>query len=379
MKVFNIRSYGANADGGDDQPAVLSAMKDAAAANGAVYIPAGDFVCARPIQLTGLRNRFGIFGDGQNVSRLLIAQDGIRLGFEQDDAQQPYGVVMRGFGIKARGDAGRALAVSYGSPAISNDHYRPAVALSEIQIESSNDGSFADGILIEGAWNPRLHNVYISGSAHGAKWNELSGTGLELRGMCINAHLSNVTCNFWQTGFKAHASAAGNTEGIFASNCSMVGTQRGVWIAGTQGSRISTFTWKGGMIEGRFTGVLEDKGKAAVHLQNVWTALIQGAQLLGDTLELKGLSYGIVAQDCHGVVASGCDINAFSRGFLTTGDCRSMNVNGNTFTNVSNQVHFTGGTSRSRSYGNTCVNNAPAEFDDNLQLAAGERNRMGFV
>lgn len=382
MTVFNIKSYGANGDGGDDQPAILSAMRDAAAANGALYIPAGDYVCARPIILEGLRNRFSVFGDGPNISRILPNEcDGIRLAFEQDGAQQPFGVVMRGLGLKARGDASRALSISYGQPQASNDHYRPAVCLSDMRIESSNEGAWDNGILLEGAWNPRVSNVYISGSSQGGVWNDLSGVGLELRGMCVNAHLSNVGCNFWQTGLKAHGSAAGNTEGIFASNCSMVGTQRGVWIAGAPvgANRISTLTWTGGLIEGRFGGVKEQHGKAAFHLQSVWTALITGCQMISDTIATQGLSYGVVPQDCHGVVVTGCDINAFNRGVLTTGDCRGINVHGNTFTNVANQVHFTGGTSRSRSYGNVRVNDDFAEFDDNPGLAAALRNRMGFV
>ncbi len=383
MNVFNIKAYGAKGDGqSDDSAGILGAFTAAANFNGSVYIPAGDFLCASPIVLENLKSRFSILGDGANVSRLIpLERDGIRLGFRQDAAQQPFGVVMRGFGLKARGNCGQALTITYGQPEVTSDHYRPAVSLSELQIESSNDGAFANGILIEGAWNPRVSNVYISGSAHNGIWNDLSGVGFELRGMCVNAHLSNLSCNFWQTGLKAHGSAAGNTEGIFASNCSMVGTQRGVWIKGAPSGtgRISTFTWQGGMIEGRFTGVDMSHGKAAFHLENVWTALITGCQMLGDTLALQGSSYGVVPQDCHGVVVTGCDINAFSNGVLTTGDCRGVIVTANTFTNVENQVHFTGGTTRSRSFGNTCVNNAPAEFDDNATLSDALRNRLGFV
>jgi hypothetical protein len=380
MTVFNIKAYGAVGDGQtDDSAAVQGAFAAAAHANGAAYIPAGDYICPRPIILEDIASRFSVFGDGPNVSRLCPTGEGIRLGFLQDGAQQPHGVVMRGFGLKARGRAGRALTVSYGQPEVTNDHYRPAVSLTDMQIESGNEGSFANGILIEGAWGPRLRNVFISGSAADAQWNKLSGVGLELRGYCVNAKLDNVDCNFWKTGLQAHASEDTNTEGIFASNCTMVGVQRGVWIKGHESGagRISTFNWTGGMIEGRFKGVVESNGKAAFHLERVWTALITGCQMISDTIETDGLSYGVVPQDCHGVVVTGCDINAFARGVLTTGDCRGISVHGNTFTNVANQVHFTQGTKRSRSYGNVRVNNEFAEFDDNIH--GNDRNWMGFV
>jgi hypothetical protein len=382
MTVFNIKAYGAAGDGvADDSANIRSAFEAAAAVNGAVYIPAGDYLCRSAIDLAELSSRFSVFGDGPNVSSILAKGcDGIRLAFEQDNGQQPYGVVMRGFGVKAIGDAKRAIAISYGQPEVTNDHYRPAVTLTDMTIESGNAGSFANGVLLEGAWNPRVRNLFISGSAAHAQWNNLAGVGLELRGMCVNAHLADVTCNFWKTGLQAHGSAAGNTEGIFATNCSMVGVQRGVWIKGAPAvgaGRISTLTWTGGMIEGRFKGVKEANGKAAFHIEHVWTALITGAQMISDTIETDGLSYGVVPQDCHGVVVTGCDINAFNRGVLTTGSCRGISVHGNTFTNVANQVHFTQGTSRSRSYGNVCVNNAPAEFDDNIH--GNDRNRMGWV
>ncbi len=375
--VLNIRDFGATGNGySDDQPAIQAATMAALACNGAVYVPPGQYLAKSEIGFPTTAARIAFFGDGSNVSTIYAQGcSALNLNFAQNGAQQPYGATIRNLGIRALGKCPLGIRVSYGQPVSTNDHNQPALTMSNLLVASDGEGSFTDGILIEGAWNPTLENVFISGYSHGGQWNELAGTGVELRGMCVNAHLTNVRFNFFQTGLKAHGSAAGNTEGIFCSNCSMVGTQRGVWIKGVLDGtgRISTFEWKGGMIESRFTGVGAQHGKAAFHFERVWTTLVQGCQMLGDTIDCQGISYGVIPQECHGVVVSGCDINAFNQGVFTTGDCRAMNINGNTFTNVAFQVVFTNGTVSSRSYGHTLVNNIPMEIDES------KLNKMGFV
>ena len=375
--IFNVRNFGATGNGyTPDTAAIQSAVMAALASNGAVYFPPGQYLITAEIFFPTTAARIAFFGDGSNVSVIYTKEcAGLNLNFAQNGAQQPYGATIRNLGIRALGQCPLVIRVSYGQPEVSNDHNQPSLTISNVLVASDGEGSFLDGILIEGAWNPTLENVFISGDSHGGNWNELAGTGLELRGYCVNAHLTNVRTNFFQTGLMAHGTAAGNTEGIFCDNCSMVGTQRGVWIKGAPlgTGRISTFEWRGGLIECRFTGVGEQHGKAAFHFERLWTGIVSGCQMLGDTIATQGISYGVIPQECHGIVVSACDINAFNQGVFTTGDCRGINVNGNTFTNVSRQVAFTNGTISSRSYGHTLVNDTPSELDQS------GKNKMGFV
>lgn len=357
-------TFGAAGDGVvDDTLAVQTALN--AALGGRLHIPAGLFRITSPITTTCGKS-ISITGDGAGVAALLFDQtSGLTLNFTQSLlCQQPNGLTFRDVALQAIGDCGNALVVTYGAPTVTNDHYRPSVTLRDLRVESSSTGRWANGIDIADAWNVTLDNVFVSGDSAFGVWNNMDGVGINLRRMCVNAHFTNVRCNFWAVGFKAHAETL-NTEGIFCSNCSMVAVKRGVWIKGNPAlpaPRISTFTWVGGMIEARVGGVIG--GSAAFHLQHLWSGLITGCQMLAETItDNVEFTYGVVPQDCAGIVVTNCDINALTHGVLTTGDCKSINVAHNTFTNVAAQVTFNPGTKNSRSAGNTCFNNTRAEVD----------------
>lgn len=357
--------FGVVGDGvNDDAAGIQQALNTAVKQDRCLYFSPGIYRLSRPIVLPPCSSRLSIRGDGANVTTLI--GDGVSafdLTFEQSGMQQPHGVTIRDIGFRALGTAGTALRISYGKPSLTSDHFRPSVSVSDVVVESGDTGHWADGIDIEGAWNVTLNNVFVSGNSCYGVWDDMSGAGVTLRGMCVNAHLTNVRTNFWAVGLKVHANGGPNTEGVFCSNCSMVAVKRGVWIQGNpEFQRISTFTWNGGLVECRVGGVVG--GSAAFHLQNVWTALITGCQMISETItENLENTYGVVAQDSSGVVVSSCDINAFILGVATTGHCRAVCVHGNTFTNVANQVVFNEGTERSRSFGNVLFNGEPNEVD----------------
>ena len=130
----------------------------------------------------------------------------------------------------------------------------------------------------------------------------------------------------------------------------MVGVGRGVWVKGNPDyvihgpvdipvPRISTLTWTGGMIELRAKGRGPGKGCGAIHVDRVWTVLVTGAQLLGDTItENLEPTYGVVAENSRGIVVTGCDINAVTHGVATYGACSGVSVGPNTFTNCPNRI-----------------------------------------
>lgn len=366
QRTFDITANGAVGDGiADDWAAIQDALQKASTANGCLYIPAGRYHCSHPLSLLGLRRNIAIRGDGQNVS-ILVATGGenlLSLSFDQLGANQPWGLNLVDVSFRAVGRAGTAITVSYGNPAVTNDHFQPSVVMRGVTVASDHLGSWSNGIRVEAAWNVSMTDVYVSGHSFGGRWNELSGRGIQLDRMCVNSHFANVHCNFWAVGFCAHASAGINTEGLFFSNCSMVAVKRGVWIAGDAGNRIapriSTLTWTGGLIECRVGGVLD--GSAAFHLQNVWTALIQGVQCITETLTCPTTTYGIIAQDCNGLVVTGCDLNAWNRGVFTTGKCAGITVVGNTFTNTAEPVAFGSGCTSSKAHCNVRVDGAKVE------------------
>jgi len=376
-RTFNITTYGAVGNGThDDSAAIQSALEAAVAANGCLYIPAGNFRVTRPLGLADLRSQVAIRGDGPNIS-VLVAHDGtdvLRLSFEQLGAMQPWGLSLMDIGFRAVGRAGTAITISYGNPEVTNDHYRPSTVLRNVVVASDHLGSWSNGINITAAWNITMSDVNVSGDSAGGNWNAMSGAGIQLNRMCVNAHFSNVRCNFWATGVYYNAAGGGNTEGLFFNNCSIIGVQRGVWITGNSAQpapRVSTLTWTGGLIECRVGGV--QGGSAAFHLMHVWTALITGAQMIAETLPTTHTTYAVFADNCAGLVLTGCDFNAWHFGLYTVGACRAINSHGNTYTNCETQNCFNRGTVGSRSFGHVLFNNTPRDQDD------GGTNKLGFV
>lgn len=339
---INAKEFGLAGDGiADDTNAFRDMHGEAQLHRRAIYLPYGDYRITDDLSLS-CDNPVVIYGDSQQASRLLFDNcPGLLYSFYQHGIQQPVGIVMRNLGLSARGACGAGLSISYGNPSITNDHYRGAVSLRDVSIESNDLGHWNTGVKINGAWNATLDNVYASGNPAGGVWNDMAGAGLVLEGMCVNTHVTNSRFNFWATGVYAHG-IEHNHEGMFFTNCSIVAAKRGVWIAGnpaiSTAPRISSFSWQGGLVECRVGGVYG--GSAAFHLQNVWDAFIGGAHMVAETLDCPETTYGVIAQDCEAVTVNSCGINAFSRGFLSTGGCRGLCVTGNVFTSTGVPVTF---------------------------------------
>lgn len=362
--VFRPQDFGAKGDGShDDTDAVADVLRAACSSGGVVVFEPGTYFIRQPIVTMLGNHSVSLYGGGANVSRLLFANcDGLSFLMEQDGIHQPYGLDIQGLSFNAgQGQCGRGLKVSMGQPMASNEHYGCPLRLRDVEVRSSPYGWWANGIEIEGVWNPKLEDVFVSGGSYGGNWHEMRGIGLNLRGMCVNVHLSNVRTNFWATGIRAHAEGY-NTEGIFASNCSMVAVKRGVWLKGnpTAGAgRIHTLQWQGGMVENRFGGVTG--GLAAFHLEHTHGVGIQGCQMLPETMNTLESSYGVVAQDCRNVHVGGCEINAYHFGVLTTGECTGINVVGNGFPNTIYPLWFGDGCTASQGTCNLHGTEGPVE------------------
>lgn len=345
-RTHNIKDFGAVGDGmTDDSIAISTAFNAALPQASTVYVPSGRYRCHIPPR--HVYSSLAIVGDSSGTSELVFP-GGAGLDFTcyQVGMHQPNGITMRDIALHAAGDCTKALRISYGQPDISNEHGTPSVVLRDVRVVSDDTNAWADGIEIEGAWNPRLENVFVSGSPMGMNWNALRGSGVNLKGMCVNAHLSNVTTNFWAEGLKVHAGNGPNTEGLFVSNCHMVGVKRGVWIKGNPDHcigdqpcpRIHTLNWIGGMIENRVGGVTG--GSAAFHLEHVWSAAITGCQMIPETKACPETTYGVIAQNCRLIRLHASDVNAYKQGFTTTGECRGLTVVGNSFAHTDHPVNF---------------------------------------
>jgi hypothetical protein len=341
---INARDFGLVGNGlADDTNAFRDMHGESQLQRRAIYLPYGDYLITDDLSLS-CDNPVVVYGDSQQASKLLFdGCPGLLYNFYQHGIQQPVGLVMRHLGLSARGGCGTGLSIGYGNPAVTNDHYRGAVNLRDVAIESSDQGHWIGGVKLDGVWNATLDNVYASGDPAGGVWNNMAGSGLSLEGLCVNLKATNCRFNFWATGVYAHG-ITHNHEGLFFSNCSMVAVKRGAWVKGnpeymagnTLAPRIHTFNWMGGMIENRFTGVTG--GLAAFHLENVWSSSIVGCQMITDTLATLEASYGVIAQNCQRVMVSACEINAYQYAIATTGESGGHCFRDNAIANCSSGV-----------------------------------------
>lgn len=341
---INAKDFGLVGNGiADDTNAFLDMHGEAQLQRRAIYLPYGEYLIADDLSLS-CDAPVVIYGDSQQASRIMFDNcPGLLYNFYQHGIQQPVGISMRNLGLAARGACGNGLSISYGNPTTTNDHYRGAVNLRDVAIESNDQGHWNGGLKLDGVWNATLDNVYASGNPCGGVWNDMAGSGLSLEGLCVNLKASNCRFNFWATGVYAHG-ITHNHEGLFFSNCSMVAVKRGVWVKGNPeymaGSmpapRIHTFNWMGGMIENRCNGVTG--GLAAFHLEHVWSSAIIGCQMITDTLETLENSYGVIAQNCKRIMVQGCEINAYTFPIANTDVAEENVATGNTFPNCRHGV-----------------------------------------
>lgn len=387
-KTYDVMDFGAVGDGvADDHFAIQTTLKLAASNNGCMYVPGGVYKCGASLRLNNVANRVSVRGDGPNASVLRpVGCDGLNLSFQQSGQLQPYGANIQDIGFSPMGGVGAAgspIVISYGTPAVSNDHYEPSTIIRNVVANSNDTDWWTNGVDLNGAWNPRLTDVFVSGSPHGGNWGLLEGAGFILRRSCVNAHFVNCSANFWHRGF-AYATGTGvndpNTEGIFFSNCSFVAVYKGVEIYGNPnfvipgiGSvpRVSGITWNGGLIELRQTGTVG--GSAAFDLRHVWDAQIVGMMMLSDKIE----GYGCFLSTVKRITVSGCAVQAFNIGLVTDGICDAVLSCGNSYCNTPTQNIFTPDTTGSRSYGHVC-DRSPVDIDQGAAITRPRPNLMAF-
>lgn len=349
--VFNPIDFGAIGDGlTDDTVAISQALTRAIDKDGVLEIPPGKFLWKFPSNWALGEKQLSIKGYGPNVSRLLFGvAGGPSFNLAQYGIHQPYGINIQDVGLYPTVPAaGTALKISHGNPTSSNEHFTTPVILRNVIAASNDDTWWSNGIDLTACWEPTLTDVIVSGNAARGVWNNMGGVGVRLNRMCVNATLTNVKMNFWGVGLQAHADQGFNTEGTFCSNCSMVAVKRGVWLKGNPNvgaGRIHTLQWMGGMVENRVGGV--HGGSAAFHIENTWGVSIQGCQMIPETTECPETTYGVVVQDCKNVMIGGCDINAYHKGFYTTGECSGLIVCGNSFVHCETPVTFNAGVTAS--------------------------------
>ena len=378
--ILHPADFGAKIDGvTDDSDALQACIMTALACNGVVRLPPGRLLITRCISFPETAANLAIEGYGSNVSAIVARNcQAFDFNFAQNEAQQPWGVQMKSFSIRAEANCPLAISLSYGWPAVSNDHNEATNLIRDVQIISSTEGVWQNGIKIVGAWNMMLDNLWVSGDSCGGQWGKMCGTGIQFRGSCVNSHLTNCRVNFFADGIHVSTRPGGpNTEGLFVSNTSMVAVKRGITIVGSPAApapRMSTLTVTGGLIECRVGGVGPEEISGGIYLTDVWTALITGVQILAEALPPEGkVTYGILAVDSAGVVATACDLNAVLHGFHVAGTSKACACHGNTFTNCKEQVVLAPNTVDSRSYGNVRFNDPEFEWSWSAQ------NKIGFV
>lgn len=346
MIQVTLNQFGAGHGSDDTKPVADALALIQSKGGGVLQIPPGTYFLDRLI-IPRLSCPLAIVGQGPGVTEI-FCQEGIDITMAQLGIRQPHRLQLANFSMSTLRRNGTATGITIRADHnhATNEHFLSPLRISNVEVTSDDVYRWGNGIRLVGVWNAQLDHCFVSGGTSGVDaalgdWSALSGSGVTLEDMCVNITLNNCHLNFWAEGLKAHAGPL-NTEGIFCSNCQMVGVKRGAWIrgnpAGGPGPRIHTFHWQGGMIENRAGQVRH--GIAAFHLEHVWSASIIGCQMVTETMETLEPTYGVIPQECRDIKVTGCDINAYHHAFLCTGEARGHIVKNNTMPHCFNSVTF---------------------------------------
>lgn len=354
--TMNVRQFGALGDGVTDDldpiQRAVTAVRDAGI--GAVYFPAGTYLISAQVVLANTPPcNISLLGDGPNVSviqQTTAGANGFNFLFDNDGAQQPYRVTIENIGMTCSANAGTAIIVSYGNPAVTSNHLNQSVLINNISIRSDNlAGNWTNGIDITSAWNTQISNVFISGDSHGAIYTNLAGDGIRMRRYCTNTHITNCQVAWFLNAFHWTAEGVGvndgNTEGLHFANCNFTGCRRGVQIEGNPNAttpRVSGVTWTGGLMDLRAC-------VSAFEFYHVEDFLITNTFLV--QANASGVNYGCYLSDCGQGSISNVDFFAMTTGVFTTGICFAIVIHGCVFRSTPTQVNFTLGTTDCTSFG----------------------------
>ena len=372
--TYNVKWFGAVGNGTDNDYSEIAAAANTLIANGggALYFPAGTYRITAAITITNTPNvSISIYGDGQNASIIRqdsIAGNALSITFANDGITQPSRANIRDIGFQTGAvAAGTAIVVTYGSPASTSTHYNEGLSVTNVTIKSSDTGYWNTGIDLQNGWNAKITNCVISGGSQGGVWTNLVGSGIRLRGSCVNTHILNNQMNFFYTGLYYEAGGAGvnypNTEGLFCSNNSIVACRRGVWLQGNVTATspwVTGFQWTGGLIELR-------GGVHAINLEACSQARVSGAYIIDGATGAGAI--GVYLTTCEDVIVEGNQFYAMDFGVVTGSPCSFISVSDNIFRGGGAQVTFANGTTESTSSGNS-VNGAPRQELNNSTLPA---------
>jgi hypothetical protein len=258
--VYNVKNYGAAGNGStNDTVAILQAISASqAAGGGAVFFPNGTYVITSSLTIpTNPQCDVALIGNGANVSIIKQTSNTDGIYFDMNDGttgDQKYQVVLRGIGLHTSGEASSSIYITYGTSSVSA-HENISVDINDVHILSDSTNYWKHGIILESAWNFRITNTMVVGKPTGSGY---SGTGLEVRRMCVNGSVNQSQFNFWQTGLFVntvdYTSAGMNTEGLYLNQIYMVPVNYGVRIKGNKSffsAPFNSYDWAGRPIAGR--------------------------------------------------------------------------------------------------------------------------------
>lgn len=384
-KTFNVRWFGAKGDdlNNDFVPIQAAITKAKASTTGTVYFSAGNYrISAVLVVPSSPAGNISFVGDGPNVSTIIAAPgiapafNALEANFVDNGILQDNRITITGLGFRTLKNGGTAITVSYGNPAVTQNHLNQSVLIDNVSVKSDgSSANWANGIDIMSAWSCQISNTFISGNPQGTVWANLTGDGIRMRRSCVNSQISNVQVSFFLNAF--HWTAEGvaatdvNTEGLTFSNCIFTAVQRGTYIEGNPNAivgglpapRVSGLSWNGGVLDLRAT-------RSGFDLINVQDFMVSNTMIVTEAVA----GVGLTCSTCSNGTISNIDFNAVGLGLVTQGICDKISIYGCSFTNTNSQVSFSSQTTNSRS-GTGFVVAGILGFANELN-AGGETNRV---
>jgi hypothetical protein len=222
LDTLNVVDFGA-VTGGADCSVAFNAAFNALPANsgGEIFIPAGDYTLAAPLNWGG--KPVTIRGAGKGVTRLHIAHTGI--AFEISQTYPYYKTVMRDFSAYAENSAGQTAAVGVLNYPVEGSFGYVSAFISDIECfgyPNANNGiapfpqTFLRGFVLNGCWSTQINNVSCFGPPAAA--GATSSAVIELNGS-YDTRITGLQCYY------NHAAIiqTGYCEGIYVTTPLVVG------------------------------------------------------------------------------------------------------------------------------------------------------------